>query len=95
MQASPAPRLRELADFIRVRRDQLSPELCGLDSGAGRRRAPGLRWDELGKLAGLVLQPGFTGAPLRSPAPVCPVGALLVASAPGLCISVGAGPRSS
>jgi len=53
MQVSPDPRLSELADFIRVRRDRLSPELCGLDAGAGRRRTPGLRREELGKLAGL------------------------------------------
>ena len=46
-------RLRELADFIRVRRARLSPEICGLGAGAGPRRTPGLRREELGRLAGL------------------------------------------
>lgn len=53
MPACSSTHLRELADFIRVRRDRLSPESCGLDGGNGRRRTPGLRRDELGRLAGL------------------------------------------
>ncbi len=47
------PRLRELADFIRVRRDRLSPALLGSAAPTDRRRAPGLRREELGRLAGV------------------------------------------
>lgn len=50
---SPDTRLRELADFIRVRRARLSPQACGLNAGDGPRRTPGLRREELGRLAGL------------------------------------------
>ncbi|WP_428483645.1 helix-turn-helix transcriptional regulator [Rhodopila sp.] len=51
---SPNPQLRELADFIRVRRARLSPERCGFGAEpATRRRTPGLRREELGRLAGL------------------------------------------
>lgn len=46
-------RLRELADFIRVRRARLSPEVCGLGERIETRRTPGLRREELGRLAGL------------------------------------------
>ncbi len=47
------PRLRELADFIRVRRDRLSPAALGVSFPMERRRAPGLRREELGRLAGV------------------------------------------
>ena len=46
-------RLRELADFIRVRRDRLVPDGRDLGADAGRRRVPGLRREELGRLSGL------------------------------------------
>lgn len=39
-----------LAQFLRVRREQLSPEAAGLSSG-GRRRTPGLRREEVAVLA--------------------------------------------
>jgi transcriptional regulator with XRE-family HTH domain len=42
----------ELADFLRQRRDTLSPELVGLRTGQ-RRRAPGLRRDEVARLANM------------------------------------------
>ena len=40
----------ELGDFVRTRRARVSPELVGLDAGA-RRRVPGLRREELARLA--------------------------------------------
>ncbi|MGW0197979.1 helix-turn-helix transcriptional regulator [Nonomuraea sp. NPDC003201] len=43
-------RLEELGDFLRQRRDTLTPLQAGLPSG-GRRRAPGLRRDEVAALA--------------------------------------------
>ncbi|WP_280396621.1 helix-turn-helix transcriptional regulator [Nocardia carnea] len=42
----------ELADFLRRRREQLSPEEVGLPAGV-RRRTPGLRRDEVAQLAGI------------------------------------------
>jgi len=45
-------RRRELADFLRTRREQLKPEEVGLPGG-GRRRTPGLRREELAALAGV------------------------------------------
>jgi hypothetical protein len=45
-------RLRELADFLRSRRERLSPEAVGLPR-TGRRRTPGLRREELATLAGV------------------------------------------
>ncbi|MBH0780988.1 helix-turn-helix transcriptional regulator [Nocardia bovistercoris] len=42
----------ELADFLRRRRDQLSPAEVGLPPGV-RRRTPGLRRDEVAQLAGI------------------------------------------
>jgi transcriptional regulator with XRE-family HTH domain len=47
-----ASRRRELADFLRSRRERISPEQVGLPSG-GRRRTPGLRREEVALLAGL------------------------------------------
>ncbi|GAA3817568.1 helix-turn-helix transcriptional regulator [Streptomyces coacervatus] len=41
-----------LADFLRRRRDALSPEVVGLQSGQ-RRRTPGLRRDEVARLANM------------------------------------------
>lgn len=43
---------RELATFLRARRDATDPESVGLPRGA-RRRAPGLRREELALLAGV------------------------------------------
>ncbi len=45
-------RRRELAAFLRARRDRMSPEAVGLLSGR-RRRAPGLRREEVAQLAGV------------------------------------------
>ncbi len=45
-------RRRELAAFLRARRDRLTPESVGLVSGR-RRRAPGLRREEVAQLAGV------------------------------------------
>jgi len=47
-----AARRQELAVFLRSRRDRLSPEGVGLPS-YGRRRAPGLRREEVAQLAGV------------------------------------------
>ena len=44
--------LLELADFLRRRRDSLRPEDVGLPIGA-RRRAPGLRREEVAQLTGM------------------------------------------
>ena len=45
-------RRRELGDFVRAQREQLSPASIGL-VGASRRRTPGLRREEVAQLAGL------------------------------------------
>ena len=42
----------ELADFLRTRRERLTPDDVGLPSG-GRRRTPGLRREEVALLAGV------------------------------------------
>ncbi|UKD51804.1 helix-turn-helix transcriptional regulator [Amycolatopsis sp. FU40] len=47
-----ASRRRALADFLRSRRDRLTPAEVGLPAGP-RRRAPGLRREELAQLAGV------------------------------------------
>jgi transcriptional regulator with XRE-family HTH domain len=47
-----AVRRRELASFLRSRRERLSPEALGLAS-YGRRRTPGLRREEVAQLAGV------------------------------------------
>lgn len=44
----------ELAEFLRSRRERLSPEEAGLPAG-GRRRTPGLRREEVAALAGVGL----------------------------------------
>lgn len=43
---------QELGEFLRTRRDRLTPEAVGLPSGA-RRRTPGLRREEVAQLAGI------------------------------------------
>lgn len=45
-------RRRELADFLRTRRERLSPAALGLPEGR-RRRTPGLRREEVAELAGI------------------------------------------
>jgi transcriptional regulator with XRE-family HTH domain len=45
-------RRRQLAHFLRTRRERLSPEQVGLSPGT-RRRTPGLRREELALLAGI------------------------------------------
>lgn len=45
-------RRKELAHFLRTRRERLSPEAIGL-SGSSRRRTPGLRREELAVVAGI------------------------------------------
>jgi transcriptional regulator with XRE-family HTH domain len=45
-------RRRELADFLRSRRERITPEQVGL-TGSGRRRTPGLRREEVAQLAGV------------------------------------------
>jgi len=47
-----AVRRRELAAFLRSRRERISPEQVGLPAG-GRRRTPGLRREEVAQLAGV------------------------------------------
>jgi transcriptional regulator with XRE-family HTH domain len=45
-------RRRELAEFLRSRRERITPEQVGLPV-AGRRRTPGLRREEVAQLAGV------------------------------------------
>lgn len=47
-----ALRRRELAGFLRSRRERIAPEQVGLPPG-GRRRTPGLRREEVAQLAGV------------------------------------------
>src|SRR5208282_4763912 len=47
-----AIRRRELADFLRSRRERIAPEDVGLPP-ASRRRTPGLRREEVATLAGV------------------------------------------
>lgn len=46
-------RRREIATFLRIRRERLTPGEVGLPSGRGRRRTPGLRREEVAALAGV------------------------------------------
>lgn len=45
--------MSEIGQFLRARRARLTPEAAGLGAGAGRRRVPGLRREELARLAGV------------------------------------------
>ena len=45
----------ELAEFLRARRDAVTPEQVGLPPGGSRRRTPGLRREEVAMLAGVSL----------------------------------------
>jgi transcriptional regulator with XRE-family HTH domain len=46
-------RRRELAEFLRAQRARLRPRDVGLPDGAGRRRTPGLRREEVAQLSGV------------------------------------------
>ncbi|MFI0454374.1 helix-turn-helix transcriptional regulator [Actinomadura sp. 6N118] len=46
-------RTRELADFLRTRRARLTPDQAGLPADGRPRRVPGLRRDEVARLAGV------------------------------------------
>ncbi|MGC4944482.1 helix-turn-helix transcriptional regulator [Kribbella sp. DT2] len=50
--SGPAERRRELAAFLRSRRERIQPEEVGFAPG-GRRRTPGLRREEVAQLAGV------------------------------------------
>src|SRR5262247_3137263 len=50
--AAGAARQSELGDFLRSRREKLSPRVVGLPPGR-RRRTPGLRREEVAELAGI------------------------------------------
>jgi transcriptional regulator with XRE-family HTH domain len=45
--------MTELGEFLRSRRDQVTPAAAGLTRPADRRRVPGLRREELAQLAGV------------------------------------------
>lgn len=48
-----APSRNELGNFLRAKRAALSPRQVGLPVGSQRRRAPGLRREEVAELAGI------------------------------------------
>jgi transcriptional regulator with XRE-family HTH domain len=50
----PSTRQSELADFLRTRRAQITPDQVGLEAN-GNRRTPGLRREEVAQLAGVGL----------------------------------------
>ncbi|MEO3806116.1 helix-turn-helix transcriptional regulator [Nonomuraea sp. B1E8] len=62
-------RRSELADFLRSRRARISPERAGLPEDGRARRVPGLRRDEVARLAGMSteyytrLEQGRAGTP--------------------------------
>ncbi|NQX12328.1 helix-turn-helix domain-containing protein [Microbacteriaceae bacterium VKM Ac-2855] len=43
----------EVREFLSSRRGRITPEQAGLEPGGGRRRVPGLRRDEVARLAGM------------------------------------------
>ena len=49
---------RALADFLRSRRERLTPQEAGVRTPLGRRRTSGLRREELAALAGVSLKIG-------------------------------------
>jgi transcriptional regulator with XRE-family HTH domain len=61
----------ELGDFLRARRERLTPQVVGLPDGR-RRRTPGLRREEVAELAGIGvdwyirLEQGRSTSPTRS-----------------------------
>ncbi len=50
---SPDAHLNELGEFLKARRDELSPRTVGLPDGAGARRVAGLRREEVARLAAI------------------------------------------
>src|SRR5690625_77441 len=46
---------KEVTDFLRSRRDRITPEQAGI-IGGGRRRVPGLRREELAMLTGVSVE---------------------------------------
>src|SRR5690242_13029260 len=52
MRMNDQERRKELAQFLRTRRERISPEAVGLPGGS-RRRTPGLRREELALVAGI------------------------------------------
>src|SRR5690625_5491568 len=46
---------KEVTDFLRSRRDRITPEQAG-SIGGGRRRVPGLRREELAMLTGVSVE---------------------------------------
>lgn len=65
----PQDRAAQIADFLRSRRARISPEQAGLPADGRTRRVPGLRRDELARLAGVSteyytrLEQGRSGTP--------------------------------
>ena len=53
MKTATDPNRSALGDFLRSRRERLSPKVVGLSSGR-RRRTPGLRREEVAALAGII-----------------------------------------
>jgi hypothetical protein len=52
LRCTPLDRPHQLAQFLRARRERVRPEDIGL-GGGDRRRAPGLRREEIAMLAGI------------------------------------------
>ncbi len=67
---------RELADFLRRRRDRVRPQEVGLTPGP-RRRIPGLRREEVAQLAGMSADYYIRLEQARGPQPSMPVLAAL------------------
>ncbi|MFC0432317.1 helix-turn-helix transcriptional regulator [Kutzneria buriramensis] len=49
-------RSAEIADFLRTRRARISPDAAGVPSDGRARRVPGLRRDEVARLAGISIE---------------------------------------
>lgn len=63
----------ELGRFLRARRSQVTPADVGFTPGAGVRRTPGLRREEVAALAGVSID-YYTGlSAARRPAPALPL----------------------
>jgi transcriptional regulator with XRE-family HTH domain len=64
-------RSAEIADFLRTRRARISPDTAGVPADGRPRRVPGLRRDEVARLAGISveyytrLEQGRAGNPHR------------------------------
>lgn len=46
----------EVAEFLRTRRDRITPDQAGIISGGGRRRVPGLRREEVAMITGVSVE---------------------------------------